>query len=160
MVVIPVYWLCAFWLLIAVFRITADGSGPSPSFYWGHHPPAPTLSEYHQNLDIRLRFLYPYWIAATIITVLACGAVGQVGRALRRSGSWLFLGSFAVCLALLLLAQGISDVGTSLHFWRASMMYMSLSSVLWGLKVFVPLALLAGIIAVVRGSMSTSVAQT
>ena len=44
-VAMPAYWLCTFWLLISVFRITADGSGPTTSFYWGDHRPAPTLAE-------------------------------------------------------------------------------------------------------------------
>ncbi len=160
LVAMPAYWLCTFWLLISVFRITADGSGPTTSFYWGDHPPAPTLAEYYQNLDIRLRFLYPYWIAAAIITALACGVTGKLVRFLRPKSSRLFLASFATCLFLLLLASAISDAGAALRLWRAPMMYISISSIFWGLKVFVPLSLLAGCLALARSRLGTPAAQT
>jgi hypothetical protein len=159
LIALPAYWLCAFWLLISVFRITADGGGPTSNFYWGDHPPTPTLAEYHQNLGIRLRFLYPYWIAAAIITTLACGVTARVVHFLRPKSRRVFLASFVACLLLLFLAQTISDVGTALHLWRASMMYTSFFSIFWSLKAFVPLSLLAGCLALARSRLGAPTAQ-
>ncbi|MGA8437918.1 MAG: hypothetical protein WB762_10930 [Candidatus Sulfotelmatobacter sp.] len=153
LIAIPVYWLCAFWLLASVFRITADGSGPTATFYWGDQPPTPTLPEYYENLGIRLRFLYPYWIAAAVITELACGVTARVVFLLLPKSRRVFLASFVTCLLLLLLAQAISDIGTTLHLWRASMMYISFFSIFWGLKAFIPLSLLAGCLALARSRL-------
>ena len=149
-VAITVYWLCALWLLISVFPISFDGSGPTATFFWGSHPPTPTLADYDRNISIRLLFLYPYWFGASIVTILGGGLTTWLLRLGRPRRSLLFLVSSATTLFLFLMVGAISDAGIALHTWRGPTMYGGVSYVLPFLKVMVPMSLLAGILAVAR----------
>src|SRR5258705_6809348 len=73
LIAVTAYWFCARWLLYRVFRIFIDGGGAMATFYWGDHDLGANLADYIQNRGTRLRFLYPYWIAASVITFVGCG---------------------------------------------------------------------------------------
>lgn len=153
-VVITAYWLCALWLLFLVSPVSVDGSGPGATFYWGTDPPAPTLAEYDRSLGARLPFLYPYWVAASIISIVGCGLTPWLVRLWRPRRSRLFLVSSATTLCSLLLVGAVSDVGTALHNWRGPAMFAGVSYLLPFLKVLVPMSLLAGLLALARDRLS------
>jgi hypothetical protein len=154
-VVIIAYWLCAVWLLFKVSPISVDGSGPCVTFYWGNDPPAPTLAEYDRSFGAHLPFLYPYWIAALIITFSGCGTTTWLVRLLKPRRSRLFLVSSATTLISLLLVLTISDVGIARHVWVGPTMYGEFSSWWPFLEELVPMSLLAGVIAFARDRLST-----
>jgi len=64
------YWYGAYSLVGWLSPVLLDGSGPSATFYWGKAP-NPTLSAYLTDEALRFKFLLPYLIAATVLTVLA-----------------------------------------------------------------------------------------
>jgi len=150
LVVITVYWLCALYLLFWMSPISVDGGGPSVTFYWGNHPPTPTMADYDRNIVTRLPFLYPYWFAASIITFLGCGLTSWLVRLWQPRHSSLFLVSSATTLVSLLLVAAISDIGSADHVWRGPMMYVAVSSFLVGLKVVIPMSILAGLVPLIR----------
>jgi hypothetical protein len=153
-IVINVYWLCTLWLLFKVSPISVDGSGPSVTFYWGNHPPTPTLAEYDRSVGARLPFLYPYWVAASVITFLGCGLTTWVVRLCWPKRSHLFLVSSATALVSLLLGGVISDVGIASHIWKGPTIYGGLSYLWPFLKILVPVSLLAGVLALVRDHLA------
>jgi hypothetical protein len=132
------YWFCALWLLFRVSPIYEDGFGPSASFYLGNSP-----TTYRQ-------LLYPYWIAASIITFVGCGLTTWLVRLWRPRRSRLFLVSSVMTLVSLLLVGAISDVGISRHIWRGPTMYGGLSYLWPFLKFLVPMSLFAGVLALAR----------
>lgn len=154
-VVIPAYWLCALWLLFKVSPISVDGSGPGATFYWGNNHPSPTLAEYDRSIGAHLPFLYPYWIAASIITFLGCGLTTWLVRLWRPRRSHLFLVSSATTLASLLLVGAMSDVGIACHIWMGPTMFGDLYSLVTFLKILVPVSLLSGILALARNRLDT-----
>ena len=150
MVVIPIYWFCALWLLFRFSPIFVDGSGATASFYWGNHLPAATLSDYQRIPAARLRFLYPYWYGSTIITLVGCVLAPWILQIINSKKWHLFTASLLTTLCLLLITMGIADLGTALHIWIGPMMYISLSSTFVGLKVMIPMSILAGLVLVLR----------
>jgi hypothetical protein len=150
MTAISAYWLFALWLLVLVSPVSVDGSGPTVTFFSGIHPPTPTLQEYRQSIGTRLQFLYPYWIAASLITLLGCGLTPWLLRRWRPKPSHVFLVSSAFTLFSLLTAGAISDVGIALHIWRGPTMYGGISYVMPFLKFMVPMSLFAGLLAFTR----------
>ena len=144
------YWTCALWLLFVVSPVSVDGGGPDATFYWGSHPPTPSLAEYDATIGSRLPFLYPYWIAASAITF----AVALTFYLMRRSGLLLrqvFLRSSAVTCVALLALGALSDIGTSCRFWRGPVFYGAVSEPLPLFKIVAPLSLLAGLLATSEG---------
>jgi len=140
-----IYWYCAVWILQEVSPIWIDGSGPLATFYWGKNWPTPTLSEYHENKHIRLQFLWPYWIAAAIVTLAGCGVTPWLARRWKVRQSRLFLISAVIDLAALAPVAAISDLGTAFGIWRGPAMLA-----LPALKIAIPLSLLAGGVSVIR----------
>jgi hypothetical protein len=154
---ISTYWLCALWFLFWVSPISVDGSGPVPTLSWGGYPPnylAPTLAEYDRSTDIRLQFLYPYWIAASIVTFLGCGPTTWLLRARRQWRSHLFLISSATTLFSLLLVGMISDLGIARHIWSGPTMYEDLAHARPFLAIMIPMSLLAGFVSLARSHLS------
>ena len=152
---VTVYWLCALWLLFFVCPISVDGGGPTPTFYWGFHPPAPTLEEYDRSILTRLFFLYPYWVAASIITSLGCGLTIWITRLWSPRRPHLFLLSSAATLLSLLLVGAVSDLGIAVHLRRGPTMYGGIEYTLPFLEVMVPMSLLAGVLALARDRLKT-----
>ena len=147
---ITTYWFFALWLLFSVFPIYVDSGGPSASLSWRDQSTAPTMAEYHHSKGIRLLFLYPYWITASVITLLGCGLTSSLVRFWRPRSSHLFLLSSATALVLLLLVAAISDIGSAAHLWRGPMMYVAVTSFLAGLKVVIPMSILSGFVLFIR----------
>lgn len=152
--VIAAYWFFALWLLYRAFPVFVDSSGAVASFHWGRYPLAVGLTTYQRSIAARLMFLYPYWIAASLVTSVGCGLATWAFRHWRRSRSRVFLVSSATTLFSLLLAAGASDAGASLHIWRGPTMYGGVACALPFLKVMVPASLLAGALAIARERLS------
>jgi hypothetical protein len=149
-VLVIAYWFCALGIIYDVSPISEDGSGPTPTFYWGNHRPEPSVAEYYGNVGTRLQFLYPYWVAASLITFLFCGPTTWVVRLWKPMRSRLFLVTSAVALFWLLLAAAVSDLGIAFHVWRGPVMYEDVSYALPFLKIMVPISLFAGVLALAR----------
>jgi hypothetical protein len=149
---IAAYWLCALWLLLLVSPISFDGGGPVVTFYWGSHPPTPTLTEYNRTFGARLPFLYTYWVAASAITLVGCVLATWLVRPWGSRGS-LFLASSSATLLSLLVLGALSDAGIALHLWRGPAMYGGISYTLPFLKVLIPMSLLAGALNVARNRL-------
>jgi hypothetical protein len=62
----PLFVVAVYSILRMTIPVTWDGGGPMPDFYWGEHPPAPTISEYYYKNQswYESKFRRPYWIAA------------------------------------------------------------------------------------------------
>jgi hypothetical protein len=148
--IVIAYWLCGLWLLFAVAPISVDGGGPTATFYWGKHPPTPAITEYEDNLSVRLWFLVPYYCAATLMTCIACGLARWLVRLWQPRRSYIFLVATVTTLVSLLAAGGISDIGTSLHFWRGPRMYSGVSYMWPFLEILIPMSLLAGFVSLLR----------
>lgn len=140
LVIVGSYWLCALWLLIRVSPISVDGSGATATLYWGESTPDASLREFEEDAAVRRRFLRPYWIAASIVTLIGCGLALWVTRCRRRC-IVASIGSFS----LLLVAGAVSDLGIALRLWTGPAMSFGFSYALPFLEVFVPLSLLAGL---------------
>ena len=145
-----VYWLCALWLLISISPISFDGAGPTATFYQGSHRLNPTLTEYGDSRNIRLQFLYSYWLAASIITLIGLGSASLLLRLLKPSPlSRLFIASASATLLSLLGVAGICDIAVARRVWSGPTMYAGFSHSLPFLEIIVPMSLLAGLLALV-----------
>jgi hypothetical protein len=150
-----VYWLFALKLLQHVFRIFADDGGLVASFYWGHRLLVASLVEYSHDMNTRLRFYCPYWIAATMITLVGCGLTFCVSASLQSKPSRRFIASSATTLAALLLVCAISDLGTTVNAWRGPRMYNSLQNLAIFLEVLMPVSLLSGVLALIEARLTS-----
>ncbi len=146
LLVSPIYWAATVGLLWHACPPSTDGSGPMATFYWGKHSPTPTLSEYHDNLSVQLKFIYPYLFAAVIVTLLGCGAASWITRRFKLTQSRHFLASVGISLSLFLLTAAISDTGGKLGLWFGPRIYYDLFSVLVLLKVTLPVAFASGLL--------------
>ncbi len=146
---IAVYWLIALWLLCRVCPIYVEPAGPSSSFYWGTHPPSPTMSEFNRSITVRLSFLYPYLCAASIIAVAGGIVTPWLARRWKARRLYAAMVSSALNLGLLLLVCVASDIGTALHVWRGPTL-LQWESVGFLLKLLVPVSLLAGVLAALK----------
>jgi len=149
--VIVVYWCCALLLLYRVSPISFDGDGPTATFYWGNHEPTPTCGEYDRNIGVRLQFEYPYWCAATIVTLAGCVVAPWLVRRWRPRRSRIIALASTATLLLLLLVCAVADLSVALHMWWGPMTYASLANMWVSLKVMIPMSLLAGVLAFVGG---------
>src|SRR5579872_1309427 len=145
LLVIGAYWYCTLHILFRTFPIFWDGGGPSASFYWGHAP-TPTGQEYDQNIAIRRQFFRPYWIASSVITLLACILTPFLLRRWKPGRPRWFAVSSTTTLTLILFVAGASDIGTTIRLWDGPMTYSSVTSFLAVLRAAIPLSLLAGIL--------------
>lgn len=132
---VPVYWYCAFRLLEHMSPVSIDGGGPTATFWWGEHPPTPTLTEDRQDTRFPRQFACPYCVAAAIVT-----ALGYLAACLRRSG-WM-------ALSLFLLAAAISDCGDVLRLWHGTRLLFDVYS-FWVLLIefMIPMSLLTWLLA-------------
>jgi hypothetical protein len=151
------YYLCALGLLCFVFRISGDSGGPSATFYWGASTLHVVPTAYYGSWSVRLQFLYPYLLAAAVITALGCGVTRQLVRLVHPRRSRLFVTSFSIGLSSMVFACVVSDVGTVLHFWRGPAMFSSFGSVFSILEVAVPLSVLAAFLIFARFSSRSQV---
>src|SRR5215471_11955032 len=149
-VAIAAYWLSACWLLYRIFPIFVDGNGVIASFHWGGGVLTANLSDLQESSGTRLLFLFPYWVAASIITLAGCGLTSRLVQCWRPRSLRLFLASSAMTLSLLLLTGAISEAGIALGAWRGPSMYNSFGSVFAFLEVLVPMSLLSGLLAIGR----------
>jgi len=158
--IVGVYFLVALWLLFRVSPISEDGYGAMPTFHWGSHVLSPKARELEQNGSIRFQFSYPYWIAASYLTLLGCGISRWATRLWWKRTSGLFLATCATNFLLVITSAVISDVGVTLHFWLGPRM---LSSVYypWPFEqVLILTSLLSGIVEIVLGHLSPSIGST
>jgi len=133
--VIPAYWYCAFRLLEHMSPAFIDGGGAVAGFYWGGHWPTANLPELNQNRCLPNRFMYPYWIAAALVTVL-----GWCAARLQRPARTM--------LALLLVVAAASDAGDAFRLWRSARFLLDTRSVIVLLFEFmIPMALLTWLLA-------------
>lgn len=144
-VTVPIYWLCALCLLTWVAPVLFDGGGPTPSFFWSHNLPHPNLMEYEQSFKIRMQYQIPYWIAASILTLLGCCVTTCLAKWKLPKHPRLLPSSFAAQL-LFLVAAVICDVATSHRAWMGPLFFGSLNNLFVLLKVTIPMSLLAGIL--------------
>ena len=145
------YWASALWLLQHTFRISVDGSGLVASFFWGRTPPVATAADYLHNSTTRAAFLYPYYIAASIITLVGCGLAIRMARLWRPTRWRLFFVPSCTALCCLLSIGALSDLVVALNIWSGPRMYNSLLSMMALLEVVIPLSFLSGLSAVFRG---------
>jgi hypothetical protein len=133
--VIPVYWYCAFRLLEHLSPAFIDGGGATAGFYWGEHWPTAGLPELYQTHRLPNRFMYPYWIAAALVTVL-----GWCATRVHRPA--------CTMLALLLVVTAVSDAGDEFRLWRSVRFLFDTRSVIMLLFEFmIPMALLTCLMA-------------
>jgi len=137
-----VFWIFALGLLHSVFPIYDDGYGRVATFYWGSRPTSDS------------QLLRPYWVAASVVTFLGCGATAWsvLRRKPWRLGPFQF--SAATTFLALLLVGAIADSGVALHFWRGPMFYGAFDSVFAFLRVLVPMSIIAGMLAVARDRLN------
>ena len=120
LIVVPLYCWCAIRLLFWQSPVLWDGSGPLSTFHWGRWgkmPPTPTAQEYHRSIAIRQELLYPYWVAASLITFAGCGLTTLLVRLAKPRRSRPFLAPAATTFVLLLVIAALSDVGIAFHLW-------------------------------------------
>ena len=152
LLVSPLYWYVAFWIVGYVSPIYVDGDGPMPTFYWCRSCrtfPAPTLREYNEQPNLKRALFFPYWIGAAIITLVGCGMPGSL-----RQFSWRrrspFLVTFAATMLTLMGAAAVSDAGTRSRLWHGPTFYHPFTSVPALLKIIVPVSLFAGLLAMLQ----------
>jgi len=150
---VALYWCCACWFLYRVFPIFVDGAGGVVSFYWGHRPLSVRSADLLGPLRVRAHFLYQYWVAAAVITLVGFAVIASLPGDWRRKYSRTFWLSSAMTLVGLLLVVAVSDLGTALNLWRGPEMYNQMHNVFAFLKLLVPMSLLTGIMALARGSL-------
>ena len=118
LIVLPLFGAAVVYFLREASPVFFDGSGPMPSFYWGHAI-LPTLGEYYSHRSyFDFLFLRPYIVAALIVIVLGCGSAGTLSRHVRIFSSHTFWAPAGVTLVLLLLASVVSDAGILFGAWR------------------------------------------
>src|SRR4051812_15412609 len=99
LIILPLFCCAVFYLLRVSSPVFWDGGGPMPSFFWGESALAPTPAEYYRNPDFYEReFRQPYWIAASIVTLLACGITRITVRSTARLQRHVFLSPALVSL--------------------------------------------------------------
>jgi len=146
------YWLCSLWLLLKVSPISIDNFGATTTFYWGawgNAPPTPSLPEFDGSFAVRLRFLYPYWIAALILTILGAALTPWLLRICRVKSKVAGLSSLIAFICLLLTGV-ISDLGMTFHIWSGPVIYKDFRHLTPFLKIVVPSSLCAGVLVLVR----------
>jgi hypothetical protein len=148
-IIVGVYWLCARWLVYRIFPIFVDSAGVIAPFSWAKHLTAVSLAEYSERTATRLVLLLPYWIAASIITLVGCGIAMWICRISNVSRFGLVLISSAGTLCSLLLVGAISDAGTAFHLWRGPSVYARFACIWPFLRVMLPMSLLSGLVAAV-----------
>ena len=138
---IPAYWYCAYRLLGHMSPASVDGGGAMATLYWGRNCyygldwPRANLSEIYQIGRLPNRFMYPYWIAAALVTVL-----GGCAACLRRPARTM--------LAMLMVVAAASDAGDAFHLWRSARFLFDTRSVIVLLFEFmIPMALLTYLLA-------------
>jgi hypothetical protein len=148
--VVALYWLCAFWLLFWISPIDFDGSGPTATFFESGRHLTPTLAESSNNRSIRLQFLYPYWIAASIITLVGCGLGLQLASKWKLRPLLSFLAAALMTLISLLIGGAVSDACIDHRIYSGPGMYLDFSHAWPFLKVVMPMSVLAGFLALAR----------
>jgi hypothetical protein len=135
---IPAYWYCAFRLLEHMSPAFIDGGGAVAGFYWGEHWPTADLPELNLSHRLPKRFMYPYWIAAALVTVR-----GWCAARLQRPARTM--------LAMLLVVAAASDAGDVFRLWRSARFLFDTRSVIVLLFEFmIPMALLTWLLAAGR----------
>jgi len=145
------YFFCSLWILFRTCPISIDGSGAVATFYWGSHLPTATLNEFLADAHIERRFLYPYWMAAALITFLGCGLTTWLVRFIRQQWhSRLLLLSAITNLLLLLLAGAVCDSGTAAGLWSGGRIYPPFYYPFPFIQVVIFTSLLSGVVAWVQ----------
>jgi hypothetical protein len=93
---------------------------------------------------------FPYWVAASGITLLGCGLTAWLLRLWRPMRSYLFLAASMTTLLSPLLVFAVSDLGTAVRIWRGSVVFGEFPGLTLCLKVLVPMSLFAGVLTAAR----------
>ncbi|MFZ0538117.1 MAG: hypothetical protein WAM47_14700 [Candidatus Sulfotelmatobacter sp.] len=117
-------------------------------------PPTPTAQEYHRSIAIRQELLYPYWVAASLITFAGCGLTTLLVRLAKPRRSRPFLAPAATTFVLLLAIAALSDVGIAFHLWAGPRIYAATFGFVL-VQVMLPMSLLAGLLAFIRRGFDT-----
>ncbi|MEQ1934385.1 MAG: hypothetical protein ABL962_10995 [Fimbriimonadaceae bacterium] len=128
------YWLLTLWLFFRTFPVYEDGYGAMPSFYWNATRAYPG-------------YLYPYWLATSIITAIGCSWATVMARFCKSRFSHVFWAAFGVTLFSLLLLVVISNLGAEYRLWRAPRLSWDISNLISLLKAMIPISLVAGLFA-------------
>ncbi|MEQ1935267.1 MAG: hypothetical protein ABL962_15515 [Fimbriimonadaceae bacterium] len=131
---VVIYWLFTLWLFFQAFPIYDDGYGVMPSFYWN------TTRAYPE-------YLYPYWVATSIVTAIGCGCGIGVARWRKSNFARAFWVGAGVTLVSLLLLVTISNLGAQHHLWRAPRLSWDIYSLISLLKAIIPISAAAGLLA-------------
>ena len=152
--IVPLYWATVVTVLRSASPVFMDGSGPSPTFYWGKHPPTPGLLEYYNNrTHFDSVFSLPYYAAGLIITIVGCGIGPRIGKGLTERAWRRFAITLGATLTMLLVVAAISDLGGRRGWWygpRILGAYYGYPDVLVLPKVLLLPSILSGAVAVGR----------
>jgi hypothetical protein len=91
-----------------------------------------------------------------VITVVGCGLPVWLGHARGRSYSSLALRASATTLVPLLISGAVSDLGIAFGLRRGPRMYDVFYNLVAFLSVFLPMSLLAGLLAILRAKLLPS----
>jgi hypothetical protein len=153
------YWLLATAVYFcASFYVLWHYAGPNPSDCCGFgytpgfslpglRPPSVSLREYVDSAHVRFQYRIPYFAAAFVFTLLGGIAPSRFLLRYPRLGKHPFAASMGIGLVLLLTGPAALDAGTHLNLWREPV-WFSHGMVRLMIMVFLPLALLSGIVAV------------
>jgi hypothetical protein len=158
--IVPLYWATVVTVLRNTSPVSGDGSGPSPTFYWGKHPPAPGLLEYSSNrTHFDSVFNMPYYVAGLVITVVGCGIGPRIGKALAKRVWPRFAITLAATLTTLLLVAALSDLGGRWGWWAGPRIlgaYHGYPDILVLPKVLLLPSILSGAVAYCRDLVAPS----
>ena len=146
--------LLAYWAIVVKFLRLAspvffDGSGPTPSFYWGDMP-LPDPKEYYGR-QTHFDFIYwlPYLAVGLVITFVGSVVAPALLRRMRPQAEITFLRALLATLASLVFLAVLSDLGGRLRIWSGPVFFLhgdfSPHIVLALCQVFLPGSILSGI---------------
>jgi len=161
---VKLYWLLATSLYFGTaFYVLWDFAGPSPGdgYGSGYTPglylpgltaPSVSLREYRDRALVRFQYRVPYFVLALFFTLLGGIIPIPLLRRHPRLNAHPVVASMLIALPLLLLGPAVLDAGSRLHLWRAQT-WFPWDTWLFRIlaRVFLPLALLSGLVTVGAG---------
>jgi hypothetical protein len=100
------------------------------------------------SAHVRFQYRIPYFVAAFVFTLLGGIAPSRFLLRYPKLGKHPFAASVAIGFVLLLLGPATLDAGTHLNLWREPVWFISYWMVRLMIMVFLPLALLSGLVTV------------
>lgn len=151
------YWAATVAHLRRMLPIYLDGSGPTPTLFWGR-PEAPDLGEYYRRQShYDFIYLVPYLVLALVVTT-ACYAVAPLLlKRFQRLSSRSSAGTAIVALLLLLALSLSSDAASRLGLGAFPRFIawgeFSLFQISWTIEFYLVPSLLAGIVEFLQRSL-------